>query len=84
VTFPGQIEIDVSLPGQNRPFVTLEIVRTHVRVQVAPVAVGGGSVVGVVAAFVGGVVMMADRSHIRGNGRSFDTGETGHTGKLLS
>jgi len=64
MTFPGQIQINIGLPGQNRSFVTLEIVRTHVRVQVAPVIVGGSKVVAVVAAFIGGVVMMADGSHI--------------------
>ena len=61
VTFPGQIQVDVGLPGQDRSFVTLEIVWTHVRMQVAPVVVGDGRVV---TAFVGDVVMMTDRSHI--------------------
>ena len=84
MTFPRQIEIDVSLPGQDCPFVTPEIVRTHVRMQVAPVIVGGSRIVTDVAAFVGGMVMMADRSDIRINGRSFDAREAGHAGELLS
>jgi len=62
VTFPGKVEIDVCLPGQDCSFVTLEIVRTHVGVQVAPVTVSNGRVV--VAAFVGGIAMMADGSNI--------------------
>ena len=82
VTFSGQIQIDVGLPGQDRSFVTLEIVWTHVRIQVTPVAVGCGRVT-VVTAFIGGV-MMTDRSRIRINRRGFDTGETGHSGELLS
>lgn len=79
VTFPGQVQINISLPGQNRPFVTAEIVRTHVRVQVASGIGGGSRVVAVVAAFIRRVVKMADGSHIRSNGGSFDARETGHT-----
>jgi len=60
VTFSGQVQVDVGLPGQDRSFITLEIVRTHVRMQVAPVVVGSGRVVvvAVVATFIVGVVMM--------------------------
>jgi len=63
MTFSGQVQIDVGLPGQDRSFITLEIVRTHVRMQVAPVVVGGSRVV-VVATFVVGMVMMAYRSYV--------------------
>jgi len=62
MTFSGKVQIDVGLPGQDCSFVTLEIVRTHVGVQVAPVTVSNGRVV--VAAFVGGIAMMADGSNI--------------------
>ena len=83
MTLPGQIQIDVGFPGQDRSFVTLEVVRTHVRMQVAPVIVGSSRVV-VATAFVWGIVITTNRSHIRGKGRSLDARETGHAGELLS
>jgi len=63
VAFSGKIQVDVSLPGQDCSFVTLEIVRTHVRIQVAPVVVGGSKIV-VATAVVRGIVMVADRSDV--------------------
>lgn len=68
--------MDVCVPGQDRPLITLKIVRTHMGMQMAPV------VVVVATTFVGGIVTVADVSH--SNGRSFDTRETSHTGELLS
>ena len=69
MTFPRQIQIDVGLPSQDCLFVTPESVQTHVRMQVAPVIVGSSRVVTDVVAFVGGMVVMADRSDIRINGQ---------------
>lgn len=80
VTFSGQVQIDVCLPGQNSSFVTLEVVWAHVRMQVAPVVVGNGRI----ARITGGVVRMADGTHVRSKGWSLDAGETGHTTELLS
>jgi len=64
VTFSGKVKIDVGLPGQDCPLVTLEIVQPHMRMQVAPVDIGGDRVVVVVATFVGGIAMMADGSDV--------------------
>jgi len=65
MTFSGQVKIDVGLPGQDRPLVTLEIVRPHMRMQVAPVAIGDDGVVAVVVTtFVGGIAIMADGSDV--------------------
>ena len=61
VALPGKIKIDVGLSGQDRPFVTLEIVRSHMRMQVAPVAVGDGRVV---ATFIGRIAMVADGTNV--------------------
>lgn len=51
--------------------------------QVAPVVVGDGRVV-IVAGFVGGVVVMSNRSCIRINGGCLYAGKTGHATELLS
>ena len=65
MAFSGEVEIDVGLPGQDCPLVTLEIVRPHVRMQVAPVAITNDRVVAVVVAtFVGGIAMMPDGSDV--------------------
>ena len=61
MTFSGKVEIDVGLPGQDCPFVTLEIVQPHMRMQVAPVAIGDDRVV---ATFVGGIAIMTDGSDV--------------------
>ena len=85
VTFSGKVEIDVGLPSQDCSLVTLEIVWAHMRMQVAPVVVGGSRVVvAVVATFVGDVTMMADGSNVRSNRRGLDAGKAGHAGELLS
>lgn len=83
VTFSGKVQIDVCLPGQNRPFVALKVVWTHVRMQMAPVVVGNSRVV-IVAWIVGGVAMMTDGTDIRRNGGSLDARKAGHATKLLS
>ena len=83
MTFPGEVKIDVGLPGQDRLFVALEIVWTHVRMQVAPVIVNDGGVV-VVATFVGDVAMVANGTNVRTNGWSFDARKTSHAGELLT
>jgi len=75
VTLSGKVQINVCLPGQDRLFVTLEVVWTHVRMQVAPVVINNGRVV---------VVMMTEGADVGRNGRSLDTRETGHTTELLS
>lgn len=65
MSFSGKVKIDVGLPGQDCPFVTLEIVWPHVRMQVASVTIGYGRVVAVVvAAFVGWIAMMANGSDV--------------------
>jgi len=61
VAFSGKVEIDVCLPGQDGPFVTLEVVRAHVRMHMAPVVAGDG---GVVTAFVWGIAMMIHEATI--------------------
>jgi len=84
VTFSGKVQIDIGLPGQDRSLVTLEIVWTHVRMQVAPMAVGdGGVIVVVVTTFTKAIAMVADGTNIGSNGRGLNTGETGHSGELL-
>lgn len=80
VTFSGKIEIDVHLPGQNGTFVTLEVVRTHVRMEVTPVVVGNRRVSG----FVGGVVVMTKGADVGSKRWSLDARKTGHTTELLS
>lgn len=65
MTFPWKVKIDVCLPGQDCPLVTLEIVWAHVRMQVTSVVVGDGRVVAVVVAtFVGTIVTVTDGSNV--------------------
>ena len=64
MTFSGKVQIDICLPGQNCSFVALEVVRTHVRMQVAPVVVGNGRWIVIDARFVEGIVVMTGGTHI--------------------
>ena len=83
MTFPGEVKIDVGLPGQNCSFIALKVVWTHVGMQVAPVMINDGRVV-VVTTFVGDIAMVADGTNVRTNGGSFDARKTGHAGELLT
>ena len=65
MALPGKIEVEVGLPGQDSSLVTLEIVRTHVRMQVTPVAVDDGRVVAVVGTtIVGAIVAMTNGTNV--------------------
>lgn len=81
MTFPGKVKIEVGLPGQDCSFVTLEIIRTHVRMQVAPVVVGDGRVVA--TTFVGAIETMTGESNVRSNRWCLDARKAGHAGELL-
>ena len=68
VMFPGKVKIGVGPPGQGCPFVTLEVVCTHVRMQLAPVVVDGRTVAAVVTTFVRAIETKVGESSVRSNG----------------